>query len=608
MTTSESNSLEPGNDGSSSDVNDLLLQSPFGRLSEVLDVEDLSNIFSGVGDAADSSNAENPFASNNPNSESDLAYGGNPFAGDNFWNIFAGGVNPGEGDNPFTSAESPLASEGNTTSNDNLVPTQNDLSSTDLNNLLQQSPFGPLSEVLGDEGLTNIFSGIGSSPEGSSTDSPPPNSNNLPTDAPTDAGNNNPFAEGSNPFINTDSLSTNGSSTYHDNNNTITGSGNWIFANGDWQQLIDPNASSEGNSPFGSDTTLQGAIAYFKSNGLTTDNNSSSSDSNSNLAFNNLPIPINNSDWLKSLTDLADPESTASATNNRTIGNGNWHYGSGNEVVGNGNWLFANNNDLLGNGNWYYAEDNATVGNGNWYFGTENATIGNGNWLFANANESIGNGNWYFDDANKTVGNGNWHFGSDNATIGNGNWYFGSGNATIGNGNRFSGNDNLIIGNPLANGFKDIGDGKLVIGNSDWTYVTDRNAISDEVDNLLTTSLGNLYSSDAENNQMSQGVDSLIDRVGKDFLSLIGSGWTSDPSASTPSIDFNESIFSDREAHIELDISVNSLVEQIGQDLLPLLGSGSPPGQTELTQNNESSLLNGENFLASFNSDLANPN
>jgi len=215
MTTSESNSLEPGNDGSSGDVNDLLLQSPFGRLSEVLDVEDLANIFSGVGDAADSSNTENPFTSNNPNSESDLAYGGNPFAGDNFWNIFAGGVNPGEGDNPFTSAESPLVSEDNTTSSDNLVPTQNDLSSTDLNNLLQQSPFGPLSEVLGDEGLTTIFSGIGSPPEGNTDFSA--DSNNPPTDT----GDSNPFAAGSNPLINTDSLTASGSSTYHDNNNSI---------------------------------------------------------------------------------------------------------------------------------------------------------------------------------------------------------------------------------------------------------------------------------------------------------------------------------------------------------------------------------------------------
>jgi hypothetical protein len=606
MTTSESNSLEPGTDGSSSDINDLLLQSPFGRLSEVLGVEDLANIFSGVGDAADSDNANNPFASSNPNPDSDLAYGGNPFAGDNFWNIFAGGVNPAQGNNnPFTSVDSPIVSGDivsgdNATSSNNLVSTENDLSSTDLNNLLQQSPFGPLSEVLGTEGLTTIFSGIGSPPEDSTNN--PAGSNNPPTNSK----DSNPFAGGSNPFINTDNPS-----TFHDNNSSVTGSGNWIFANGDWKQLIDPNSSSDGNLPFGGDTSLQGAIAFFGGNDSTANNNSPSSNSVltfDNLAFNNLPVPIGNSDWLSSLTDLADPESAASATNNRTVGNGNWHYGSGNEIVGNGNWLFASYNDLLGNGNWYYDDDNATVGNGNWYFGSENATIGNGNWLFGSVNETIGNGNWYFDEANKTVGNGNWHFGSENATIGNGNWYFGSGNATIGNGNRFSGNDNLIIGNPLANGFSEIGDGKLVIGNSDWTFVTDRDAISDEVDTLLTSSLGSLYNSDAENNQMSQGIDSLIDRVGKDFLSLIGSGWTSDPSASTPNIDFNESIFSDREVNTELDISINSLADQIKQDLLTAIGSGSPTGQTEFTQNTEGNLFNSENFLASFSSDLTSTN
>ena len=578
-----------------SNNSDLLLQSPFGRLSEVLDVEDLANIFSGIGDAANSNNADNPFAGDNSNLDSDLAYGGNPFAGDNFWNIFASGVNPTQGDNPFTSADSPVINGDNTTNSNALVSTQNDLSSTDLNNLLLESPFDPLSEVLGTDGLTNIFSGIGSSPESSAA-----NSNNPPIDT----GDSNPFAGASSSFINTDSLTASGSSTYHDNNNSITGSGNWIFLDRDWQQLIDPNSSGEGNSPFRGDTSLEGAIAFFKDNGSTTDNNSSSSDSNSNLAFNDLPIPINNSDWLTSLADLTDPESAASATNNRTIGNGNWHYGSENEVVGNGNWLFADGNDVLGNGNWYYNYDNATVGNGNWYFGIENATVGNGNWLFANANETIGNGNWYFDEANKTVGNGNWHFGTDNATIGNGNWYFGSGNATIGNGNRFSGNDNLVIGNPLANGFKDIGDGKLIIGNSDWTFVTDRNAISDEVDSLLTSSLGNLYSSDADNNQISQGIDSLIDRVGKDFLSLLSSGWNSDPSVSTPNIDFNESVFSDGEVKSELDISINSLVEQIRQDFLPLLGSSSLSEPIELTQNNEASLFNGDNFLAAFNSDL----
>lgn len=78
--------------GSKNDINELLRQSPFGVLSEVVD--DLSTIFNGVGAPSDS--GSNPFGGGSSSmSGDDLPYGGNPFAGDNFWNIFAGGVKPG---------------------------------------------------------------------------------------------------------------------------------------------------------------------------------------------------------------------------------------------------------------------------------------------------------------------------------------------------------------------------------------------------------------------------------------------------------------------------------------------------------------------------------
>ncbi|WP_414571836.1 hypothetical protein [Nostoc sp. CCY 9925] len=64
-----------------------LRNSPFGRLSEVLSDEEFSNLFSGVGNGE---NSGNPLGGSGNN----LPYNGNPFAGDNFWNIFAGGVNP----------------------------------------------------------------------------------------------------------------------------------------------------------------------------------------------------------------------------------------------------------------------------------------------------------------------------------------------------------------------------------------------------------------------------------------------------------------------------------------------------------------------------------
>ena len=83
-----------GGSGSSpsAGAGNMLQQSPFGRLSAVLGEEGLSKIFSGLGDSSGSS----PFGSGggSPMNGGDLPYGGNPFAGDNFWNIFAGGVNP----------------------------------------------------------------------------------------------------------------------------------------------------------------------------------------------------------------------------------------------------------------------------------------------------------------------------------------------------------------------------------------------------------------------------------------------------------------------------------------------------------------------------------
>ncbi|MEH1905290.1 MAG: hypothetical protein V7L04_28920 [Nostoc sp.] len=93
--------------GNSSSATDKLRDSPFGRLSEVLSDKDLSNIFSGVGNGQ---GGGSPFGGSGAASGSkpDLAYGGNPFAGDNFWNIFAGGVNPSAGSGKQGTAKDPL--------------------------------------------------------------------------------------------------------------------------------------------------------------------------------------------------------------------------------------------------------------------------------------------------------------------------------------------------------------------------------------------------------------------------------------------------------------------------------------------------------------------
>ncbi|MFN6515813.1 MAG: hypothetical protein RMY29_015130 [Nostoc sp. CreGUA01] len=94
--------INSGSGNSSTGGDNPLRNSPFGRLSEVLSDEQLSNIFSGVGNGESSGN---PFGGSGNN----LPYNGNPFAGDNFWNIFAGGVNPSAGGgnrDPLTGAGS----------------------------------------------------------------------------------------------------------------------------------------------------------------------------------------------------------------------------------------------------------------------------------------------------------------------------------------------------------------------------------------------------------------------------------------------------------------------------------------------------------------------
>lgn len=75
---------------------ELLRQSPFGPLFDIPGVDGVEDIFGNVnppsGGGAFGGGGAPSFDQNSP-------YGGNPFAGDNFWNAFAGGVNPS---NPST--------------------------------------------------------------------------------------------------------------------------------------------------------------------------------------------------------------------------------------------------------------------------------------------------------------------------------------------------------------------------------------------------------------------------------------------------------------------------------------------------------------------------
>jgi hypothetical protein len=83
------------NGSNTQDLNELLRQSPFGPL---LDIEKADgskvtagDIFGNLGTQGGSSSFG---GSGGANFDENSPYGGNPFAGDNFWNIFAGGVNP----------------------------------------------------------------------------------------------------------------------------------------------------------------------------------------------------------------------------------------------------------------------------------------------------------------------------------------------------------------------------------------------------------------------------------------------------------------------------------------------------------------------------------
>ncbi|OWY67359.1 hypothetical protein B7486_32110 [cyanobacterium TDX16] len=116
---------------------DILLGSPFDRFSQSLEPDSSSGIF----DSSDSFNRNANDEDISPMSN-DLLYGGNPFAGDNFWNIFADGNNPNSGNFldsigsewNFSGAATP--SQILTISNDAIVVPHSD----EYNNLLLNAP------------------------------------------------------------------------------------------------------------------------------------------------------------------------------------------------------------------------------------------------------------------------------------------------------------------------------------------------------------------------------------------------------------------------------------------------------------------------------------
>ena len=74
-------------------MDEVLRLGPFDRLLDLPGIDGPEDRFGNIS-AVDG--AENPFTMGSSTSSENLAYGGNPFAGQNFWDIFAGGVNPSD--------------------------------------------------------------------------------------------------------------------------------------------------------------------------------------------------------------------------------------------------------------------------------------------------------------------------------------------------------------------------------------------------------------------------------------------------------------------------------------------------------------------------------
>ncbi len=190
--------------GSTQSLNQLLGQSPFGRLLDIQGADGnklgAEDIFGNIGAGGSS------FGSGGANFNASSPYGGNPFAGDNFWNTFAGGVNPSNisgnapmgggapngnpassgggfsGGNPASSgggfSDGNPASSGAPSGNSGSPSSTTGSNTQDLNELLSQSPFAPLLDIqkadgnklTGEDIFANVNLPASSSPLGNGGD------------------------------------------------------------------------------------------------------------------------------------------------------------------------------------------------------------------------------------------------------------------------------------------------------------------------------------------------------------------------------------------------------------------------------------------------------
>ncbi|WP_341528851.1 hypothetical protein WKK05_05870 [Nostoc sp. UHCC 0302] len=95
----DTNNSGSSNAPSNEELINQLKNSPFGPVFEIPNA-DQDEILAAFGKAFGDGGGKNPFPTGS--SPDNLPYDGNPFAGENFWNIFAGGVDPTKGGDPLT--------------------------------------------------------------------------------------------------------------------------------------------------------------------------------------------------------------------------------------------------------------------------------------------------------------------------------------------------------------------------------------------------------------------------------------------------------------------------------------------------------------------------
>lgn len=285
------------NGGSSLELISLLRQSPFSPLFDIPGIDSPEDIFGNVGVPGG-----NPFAgsnvgipSSNPFVGSNVpvrnhSFSSSPLAGENFWTVFAKGMNADRNNPPIDV--------------NNLVDSISLFARTNPGS--GKNPFVDFGDRLHSSIFDRLFDRLS-----------------------TVLDDNLTFNEVVNPFANGFNAPVGNGNRDFGNNNFTLGNGNWDFGDGNI-------TIGNGTWNFGrGNATIGNGNWYWD---FTTDN-VTLGNGNWHWDFTNGNTTLGNGNWFF-------------GNNNATVGNGNWDFGNNNTIVGNGNWVFTSNNTIVGNGNW----------------------------------------------------------------------------------------------------------------------------------------------------------------------------------------------------------------------------------------------------------------